>query len=214
MSKIKLVVFDMDGTLIEGRSIFIFAEKIGFKEDLLRIINSNIKPYKKTIEIAKFLKNINTKTLIRMFREIPLQKDVDKVIKKLKNNNIMTAILTDSYQFVADDLRRRLGIDFAFANNLITEKNIITGEVILHNNKLIEDFIGHEIYSICKSCVLEQLCNKLKIKVDETIAVGDGLVDNCMLEKAGLGIAFKSSNNVKKHADIAINDMNKILKYI
>ena len=204
----------MDGTLLKGRTIFIFAEKKGFKEDLLRVMNSDIKPYEKTIEIAKFLKDMDGKDLLEIFRDIPLQRDVEKVVKKLKKEDIITAIATDGYQFVADDLRKRLGIDYAFANTLITEKGIITGEVVLHNTNLTEDFIGHEVYSICKSCVLEQLCNKFGITEDETIAVGDGMVDICMLEKAGLGIAFNAPDIVQKHADIVTDNMKVILKYI
>jgi len=204
----------MDGTLLKGKTIFIFAEEKGFKEDLLKIIHSNIKPYKKTIEIANFLEGIDSKELLEIFRDIPLQEDVEKVVKKLKKEDIITAIATDSYHFVADDLRMRLGIDYAFANNLITKENIITGEVTLYNTELTEDFIGHEIYSICKSCVLEQLCNEFGINEDETIAVGDGVVDICMLEMAGLGIAFNAPEIVQKHADIVTDNMKVILKYI
>lgn len=214
MTKFKLVIFDMDGTLLKGRTIFIFAEKKGFKEDLFKVINSNIKPYEKTIEIANFLEGIDSKELLEIFRDIPLQRDVEKVVKKLKKKNIITAIATDSYQFVADDLRKRLGIDYAFANSLITEKGIITGEVILHNTSLTEEFIGHEVYSICKSCVLEQFCSEFGIPEDETMAVGDGMVDVCMLERAGLGIAFNAPDIVQKHADVVTDNMKVILKYI
>ncbi|MEA3458930.1 MAG: HAD-IB family phosphatase [Candidatus Thermoplasmatota archaeon] len=214
MAEFKLVIFDMDGTLLKGRTIFVFAEEKGFKEDLLRIIGSNIKPYEKTIEIAKFLKDMDSRELLEIFRDIPLQEDVEKVVKKFKKKNIITAIATDSYKFVADDLKKRLGIDYAFANTLITEKDIITGEVILHNTSLTEEFIGHEVYSICKSCVLEQLCNEFGITEDETMAVGDGVVDICMLERAGLGIAFNAPEIVQKHADVVTDNMNVILKHI
>jgi len=214
MAEFKLVLFDMDGTLLKGRAIFIFAEKKGFKEDLLRVINSNIQPYEKTIEIAKFLKDMDSRELLEIFRSIPLQEDVEKVVKKLKKKNVITAIATDGYQFVADDLRKRLGIDYAFANTLIMEKGIITGEVMLHNMGLTEDFIGHEVYSICKSCVLEQLCSEFDIPEDEAISVGDGMVDICMLERAGLGIAFNAPDIVQKHADVVTDNMKVILKYI
>jgi len=214
MGKFKIVIFDMDGTLLNGRTILIFSEIKGFKDDLLRVINSKMKPYKKTIEIAKFLEGLDGKELLEIFRKIPLQKDVKKVIKKLNKKDIITAIVSDSYQFVADDLRRRLGIDYAFANNLIMENGIITGEVILHNTSLTEGFIDHQIYSICKSCVLEKLCIEYGISENETIAVGDGKVDICMLERAGLGIAFNAPEIVQKHADVVTDNINVILSYI
>jgi phosphoserine phosphatase len=212
--KFKLVIFDMDGTLLNGRTIYEFAEKIGFKNELNYLINSDKKFYEITIEIAKLLKGIEKITLLEIFRKIPLQNNVEKVIKILKEKNIKTAIVTDSYQFVANDLRNKLGIDYVYANKLILKNGLFTGEIILHNNKLIRDCILDDIYSICKSCVLKELCKTLNISNNEVLAIGDGIVDISMLNKAGLGIAYKASGKVKKYADIASNDLISILDYI
>jgi len=215
MNKFKLALFDMDGTLLKERTIFVFAEKKGFMDDLRRLIyNSDIEFYEKSIEIAKSLKGLDSKELLEIFRNMPLQEHVENVVKELKKRGIKTAIVTDGYQFVADDLKERLGMDYAFANNLIIDEGIVTGELIIHNKDLAEEFIGHKIYSICKSCVLEQLCKKFDITADEVIAVGDGRVDICMLKKAGLGVAFNAPEEVQKHADISISDMSVILDYI
>ena len=122
--KYKLVMFDMDGTLIKGRSIFIFAEKIGFKNKLIRSLQSEKEPYEKSIEIAQFLQGLSSTELLEIFRAIPLQKNVEKIARTLKGKNVKTAVVTDSYQFVADDLKKRLDFDYAFANNIIIETDI------------------------------------------------------------------------------------------
>lgn len=214
MTKFKLVLFDMDGTLLKGRTIFVFAEKKGFTEQLLKIVHSNLKSYEKSIEIVKLLKGMNRKELLDIFRDISFQEHVVTVIEELKKREIKTAIVTNSYQFVADDLRDRLGVDYAFANNLIFDKDVVTGELIINNNDLTERFDGCKIHSICKECILDHLCKMLDVTQEEVIAVGDSAIDVCMLQKAGLGVAFKASEDVQRHADISTDDISVILSYI
>ena len=212
-NKYKLVMFDMDGTLIDGRSIFIFSEKKGFKDKLLGSLQSDKEPYEKSIEIAQFLKGTSITELLEIFRKIPLQKNVEKIAQKLKEKNIKTAIVTDSYQFIADDLKKRLDFDYAFANNLLIKQNIVTGKIVCNNNNLKRCDTGI-IYSICKGLVLDQLCIMLNIAPDEILAIGDGVVDIGMIKKAGLGIAYKASEDVQKNADIITNDFAVILDNI
>ncbi|KYK21887.1 hypothetical protein AYK24_08590 [Thermoplasmatales archaeon SG8-52-4] len=215
MKHYKLVVFDMDGTLLQGRGIFVIAEKKSFIGELLRLIDyDGIDFYQKSIEIAKLSKGFNKNEILDIFRTVPIQNYIEDVIKQLNNRNIKTAIATDSYKFLADDLKERLGIDYVFANNLIINNDIITGELEIHNKLLTKDIYNGKIYSICKSDVLDQLCDDLNIQIGETIAIGDGKVDISMLKKAGLGIAFNASEEVQKNADIITNDMRTILKYI
>ena len=211
--KYKLVMFDMDGTLIDGRSIFIFSEKKGFKDKLLHSLQSDKESYEKSIEIAQFLKGMRSIELLDIFREIPLHNNVDKVAHKLREKNIKTAIVTDSYQFIADDLKKRLRFDYAFANNLIIEQNIVTGKIDINNSGLKRCETG-VIYSICKGLVLDQLCAMLNITPSEVIAIGDGLVDIGMIKKAGLGIAYNASEQVQKNADIITDDLAVIFDYI
>jgi len=203
----------MDGTIIKDRTIFVIAEKKGFKDKLWDIWNANIKPYQKSIEIAKLLSGFDSRDFLKIFREISLQEKAQEVIKKLKEHGVKTAIITDSYQLFANDLKKRLKIDYAFANQLIMNNYIITGELILNNSSKVPCENGI-IYSICKGFILDQLCERLNIKNMETIAVGDGIVDIGMIKKAGVGIAFKSSEKVQKHADVITDDLGVVLDYI
>lgn len=215
MRRYKLALFDMDGTLLKERGIFIIAEKLGFYDQLVKLFKYNGNNfYEKSIEIAKLTKGYTAREFLDIFREIPYQDYAEEVIKKLKKKDIITGIVTDSYQLLADDLKERLGVDYAFANNLIIKNGIISGELEIHNRELKKDFNSDRIYSICKSCVLENLCNNLGISVEEAIAVGDGIVDIGMIKKAGLGVAFKASPEVQKHADVITDDLRDILHYV
>jgi phosphoserine phosphatase len=214
MTKFKLIAFDMDGTLLKRRTIFVFAEKKGFMDELLNIVNSRIDSYKKSIKIAQLLNGMNVEELLKIFRNISLQDHVEKIIHEIKKKGIKTAIITNSYQFVADDLKNRLEIDWAYANNLIIDNNIVTGELEINNKKLVRQFDNCNIHSICKECVLDDLCTKIGITTKDTIAVGDGLIDTCMIKKAGLGVAFNAPLTVQNSADLITDDLSAILNFI
>jgi len=206
-------MFDMDDTLLNGRTIFAFAKEKGFTDKLFSIINTKMESYKKTIEIARLLKGMRASELLEIFRNIPIREHVENIINELKKKNIVTAIATNSYQFVADDLKERLNINYSFANNLIIKKDIVTGEIEL-NNKTKKRCDGGPIYSICKGYILDQLCNKLNISSNEAIAIGDGKVDLGMIKRAGLGIAFNAPTEVQYQADVSTDDIIVLLEYI
>jgi phosphoserine phosphatase len=145
---------------------------------------------------------------------IPLNDGVKDVITEFKKNDIYIAIATDSYKELANDLKKHLQINAVFANKLVIKDKRVTGELIIHNISKKQDFIDNKVYSICKSYVLEKLCKKLSIKPEESIAIGDGIVDRGMLKIAGLGVAYNTSNEVNKYADVSTDKMVEILNYI
>ena len=209
----KLILFDMDGTLLNGRTIYVFAEKKGFISQLSTILDSTQEPYKKSIQIAKLLKGLSYEELLDIFRKIPLQEHVDMIISSLRENKIKIALVTDGYQRFANDLKKHLGLNYAFANRLTINNQVITGDLFYQNRVLQRNSDG-KIYSIHKKSVLEFLCMTLDITPDNVIAIGDGLVDIDMLESAGLGIAYKAPIDVQNHADVATDDLRVILNYI
>lgn len=210
----KLIAFDMDDTLLSGRTIYVIADKKGFRKDVDRIISMEIPNYRKTIEIAKLLRGMSLDEFLYIFRSIPLNNNVHEVFDDIKKRGIKTAIISNSYDIAADDLAKRLGVDFVIANRLIVEGGIITGELIIHNKNPI-DLIGDcRSYSVCKSEALEELCKKINIDLSETIAIGDGTIDRFMLKAAGLGIAYRPKIDLSGYADVVINDMIEILKFL
>lgn len=201
----------MDGTLLKGRTIFVFAEKKKFVNQLSTILGSTQEPYEKSILIAKLLKGVPYHELLDIFRQIPLQKHVDAVIPLIRDKQIKTAIVTDGYQCFANDLKKRLGINYAFANRLIIQNQVVTGD-LLFSNKALKQSSNGKIYSINKKAVLDFLCMILDISPNEVIAIGDGFVDIDMLKAAGLGIAYHAPPEVQNHADIATDDLRLIIK--
>ena len=210
----KLVIFDMDDTILAGRTIYTIADKKGFRKELYEIIGQNIPNYKKTIQIAKLLEGMKIDEFLNIARSIPLNPHVEEVIKTLKERGLKTAIVTNSYDITAEDLKKRLKMDFAVGNHLIVNNGVITGKIELHNKNPVDKADDCLSNSVCKRDVLYELCNKLGISAEETVAVGDGGVDLPMIETAGLGVAYNASPYVQKIADVSLSDIRELLRLI
>lgn len=209
----KLVLFDMDGTLLNGRTICVFAERKGFTDQLSAILLNTKEPYEKSIEIAKLLKGIRYQELLDIFKTISLQEHVDTIIPLLREKQIKTALVSDGYQCFANYLKKRLGLDYAFANRLEISNQLVTGGLLFLNQALQRNSNG-KIYSINKQSVLDFLCMTLDISHNEVIAMGDGPVDIDMIKNAGLGVAYRAPPDVQSHADIVTDDLRVIIKFI
>ena len=214
-SKYKLAAFDMDGTLLHKRSIFVVAEEIGIIDDVMRIIESDIFNFEKTMRIAKLLKGVKKDDFMRIVDTIPFHNGVEELIKELKRRGIKTAIISAGYNLASEVVKNKLGMDFALSNKLKVDKNgVLTGEVEMYNKNLVRLKNHCRSYSICKSDALRDLCNKLSIPVEETLSIGDGPVDIYMLKESGLSFAYKAPPEVQKAADIKIDNILDILDYI
>ena len=210
----KLIAFDMDDTLLSGRTIYVIADRKGFRDEVDRIISMEIPNYRKTMEIAKLLEGMSVEEFLEIFRSIPLNDNVPEVFDEIRKRKIKTAIISNSYDIAAKDLAERLKIDFVIANELIVRDGIITGEVISHNKNPVDKIGDCRSYSVCKSEALEEICRKLNIDPSETIAIGDGSIDRFMLSTAGLGIAYRPKANLEEYADVVIDDMIELLRFL
>ena len=210
----KLIAFDMDDTLLSGRTIYVIADRKGFRDEVDRIISMEIPNYKKTMEIAKLLEGMSVEEFLEIFRSIPLNDNVPEVFDEIRKKKIKTAIISNSYDIAAKDLANRLKIDFVIANELVVKDGIITGVVIPHNKNPVDKIGDCRSYSVCKSEALEEICRKLNIDPSEAIAIGDGSIDRFMLSTAGLGIAYRPKANLEEYADVVIDDMIELLRFL
>ncbi len=212
----KLMIFDMDNTLLQGRFVDVCAARFGFEEALMNIRHSETDPMIITKRIATLFKGKSHQELIAVADNIPIVGDAASTIKKLKDKGYIIGIISDSYHFVTEHLKSKLGVDFSMANELEFSKNTCTGEV-----KIPSFFINSEKsickHSICKTNALLHILDNYQINIKNTIAIGDSRNDLCMIKNAGVGVAFCSNDNLLKYyADVIINEprFRKLLKVI
>jgi phosphoserine phosphatase SerB len=202
----KMIIFDMDNTLLQGRFVDEAAKEFDFIDALMDIRLNETDPVLITKRIAMLFKGKNIGELIAVANKIPVVEDAADVIRALKQKGYIAGIISDSYDCIANHIKNILKMDFSLAHELEFSKGVCTGEV-----KIPSFFISSEEsickHAVCKSNALLNLLKKYDINIKNTIAVGDSLNDLCLVRQTGLGIAFCTNNELLNHyADIIINE--------
>jgi len=196
----RLVVFDMDSTLIKAEVIDLLAKAAGVGKEVVKITEQAMLgeldfngSFRKRLAM---LKGLDELSLYDIAQNLPLMNGAEKLIENLKYLGYKTAIISGGFTYFAKYLQDKLGIDYIYANELDISKGKVTGHAK-------EPIINGER----KAQILQQLAFHEGLSLDQVIAVGDGANDLPMLSVAGLGIAFRAKPMVKEHASHAISRM-------
>jgi glucosyl-3-phosphoglycerate synthase len=194
LGKEKMIVFDMDNTLLESSFIMTAAQEFNFRDELINIVTEYTNSYTRTKSIARLLKGRSFDEILGVVDKIKIIDDAASVIKELKKKGYICGIISDSYDVVTNHLKNKLKMDFSIANELEFSKSIATGEVKVPSAFMRNDRSKCN-HDFCKSNVLFQLAEKYNIDIKNTIAIGDSENDICLIKESGIGIAFCSNNN-------------------
>ena len=201
----RLVAFDMDSTLIQSEIIDEFARKLGRYDEVAQITQLAMQgkvPFTEALsKRVACLQGLTQDQIEAVFQETQLTPGAEDLIRVLKKLGYKIALISGGFSCIADRLKTRLGIDYAYANHLVLRDQKATGEVL-----------PPIIDAQRKADLLEVIAQQEGIHLDQVIAVGDGANDLLMIEKAGLGIAFNAKPAVNARADLALNQ--KSLKSI
>lgn len=189
----KMIVFDMDNTVLDGAFIDEAARKFGFQKKLMEIRARHNEHLIITKNIALLLKEKNIAQILEIADVIPLIPDIVYVIQRLKKRGYIVGIITHSYDCVATHIKNKIGADFALAYELEFSNSVATGEV-----KMPSFFIHSDkskcVHEMCKTNALINIAEKYDINRQNIIAIGDGEQDLCMVKYAGVGVSFRSKN--------------------
>ncbi len=202
----KMIIFDMDNTILLGRFIYDFANAFNFKKELSKIISKNKDPLVRTKLIAKLLQGKDIGQIIEFVDQMPIVADTIETISALKKRGYVVGIISDSYDVVANHIKNKVGADFSLANELEFSESKATGEVKIPSF-FIKNASSKCKCTYCKSNALLTVAEKYSIPISNIISVGDGEADICMLKFSGLGIAFCSDNKIlRKISHVEINE--------
>lgn len=196
----RLVVFDMDSTLIEAEVIDELAREAGVGDQVAgiteRAMLGELDFSQSFAERLALLKGLDESVLEGIAQRLKLTEGAEHLLKSLKSLGYRTAILSGGFNYFARHLQQKLGIDYIYANELEIENGKVTGRVA-----------GRIVDGQRKAELLLEIAARENVSREQVIAVGDGANDLPMLSQAGLGVAFRAKPLVKESARHSISTL-------
>ena len=197
----RLICFDMDSTLIQTECIDELAARAGVGDKVKAITERAMRgeiDFKESFtERVALLKGLDVSVMQDIAEHMPITEGADRLMSVLKRCGYKIAILSGGFTFFGEQLRRRYGIDYVYANELEIDEN----------GKLTGRYVGDIVDGKRKAELLKLIAQVEQVNLAQTIAVGDGANDLPMIAEAGLGIAFHAKPRVKATAQQSINNI-------
>ncbi len=206
----RLIIFDMDSTLIQKEVIEELAGLCDAREEVKKITDEAMEgklDFTQSLEKrVSMLKGLSRHNMNRLLDEIPLTPGVEQFIKIVKSLGFKVGVISGGFNFFTDHFKTKLGLDYSFANTLEFDSE----------GKLTGKLTGPIVDADQKAHLLDFLAQQDGISLEQVVAIGDGANDLKMLAKAGMGIAFQAKEIVKKQADhhMSYGNMTSILTFL
>jgi phosphoserine phosphatase len=194
----RLIVFDVDSTLIQGEVIEMLAERAGAGKAVAAITEAAMRG---EIDFAESLHQ-RVATLAGLPAEVidevadlvQLTPGARTTIRTLRRLGFHCGVVSGGFRQVIDPLAHELMLDFVAANELEIVDGRLTGRVV-----------GPIVDRAGKAKALRDFANQAGVPMEQTVAVGDGANDIDMLNAAGLGVAFNAKPALREVADASLS---------
>jgi phosphoserine phosphatase len=194
----RLIVMDVDSTLIQGEVIELLADRAGQSDKVAEItraaMNGELDFEGSLRERVALLAGLDATAIDDVRHGVELAAGARTLVRTLKRLDYKFAIVSGGFTQVTDALVADLGIDYAAANTLEIEGGRLTGRLV-----------GPIIDRAGKATALERFAHEARVPIGQTVAIGDGANDLDMIQAAGLGIAYNAKPVVRQAADTAVN---------
>jgi phosphoserine phosphatase len=196
----RLVVFDMDSTLIRQEVIDELAREAGVGEAVARVTEAAMRgeiDFRESLrQRVAALEGLDESVLERVRQRLTLTEGAERLLRTLRTLGYRTAVISGGFTYFGRAIQQRLKLDYMYANELEIRDGRLTGRLT-----------GEIVDGEKKAALLRQIAEQEGIELAQVIAVGDGANDLPMLSLAGLGIAFHAKPLVQQSARQAISTL-------
>jgi phosphoserine phosphatase len=194
----RLIVMDVDSTLVQGEVIEMLAAYAGCEAEVARVTEQAMRgevDFEQSLRSrVALLEGLDASTLDKVYEEILLAPGARTMIRTLKRLGYRFAMVSGGFTQITDRIAEELGFDFAHANELEVVDGKLTGKIV-----------GGVVDRVGKADALRRFAAEVGVPEASVIAIGDGANDLDMLNLAGLGIAYNAKPVVQQAADTAVN---------
>ena len=207
--KKKLLISDMDGTIIENETLNDIANFLGKGDQVKKITDLGLKgrlDFSTSLENrVHLLKGLRLSSLEEAKRIVTFKKGAKKLFKVLKENNFTTVLVSGGFKPITTYVQKYLSMDYEYSNTFGVIGDLFDGTTN-----------GPIINANYKEKIVNKLLKKLNLNKNQIVGIGDAANDMNMLLSVGLPIAFKAQEIVKANFENQINntDLTSVLYFL
>jgi phosphoserine phosphatase len=194
----RLIVLDVDSTLIQGEVIEMLAAYAGHEAEVAEVTEQAMRgemDFEESLRArVRLLAGLDASVLDRVYDEIVITPGARTLVRTLRRLGYRFAIVSGGFTHITERLAEDLGIHYSRANELEIVDGKLTGEIV-----------GDVVDRAGKAQALREFAEKVGVPEAAVIAIGDGANDLDMLNAAGLGIAYNARPVVQRAADTSMN---------
>ncbi len=199
LSDFKLLVMDMDSTLITIECIDEIADMQGLKPQVAAITEAAMRgelEFRESLtRRVALLKGLDAAALQRVYDErLKLSPGAERMLAAVQAAGLKTLLVSGGFTFFTERIQTRLSLDVTHANRLETSDGKLTGRVL-----------GDIVDADEKRRTVERVCTEFGFEAQQSIIMGDGANDLKMMAIAGLSVAYRAKPVVRAQADVALN---------
>jgi phosphoserine phosphatase len=205
----RLILFDVDSTLIKQEVIDLLADKSGHGREVQQItaraMRGEIDFAQALSKRVSLLEGLPESVFTEVLNQISFAEGFDELFSYLRKNGFLVGAVSGGFHNVLDRLFAQLQLDFLKANVLEVVDGKLTGKIT-----------AAPVDRLAKAQALREFAALHKIELENTVAVGDGANDIDMIELAGLGVSYMGKEILRQKADLHLEKagLNALIQYL